>query len=190
MKYSKNMNLIVLSLAVSSLMIVAAVSSPGFVFAKQKFTATMTGDDEVPPVTTKATGLATFTTQNNDTSIKYKLNVTGLSDATGAHIHSGKKGENGEVIVDLLKNSKHNPTKAGMAIRGNITDSSLSGPMKGKTVADLISAMSSGDTYTNVHTQKHPKGEIRGQIEMSEAASSNATSTANMNETSNMTATG
>ncbi len=37
--------------------------------------------------------------------------------------------------------------------------------MKGKTTADLISAMSSGDTYVNVHTSKHPKGEIRGQIE-------------------------
>ena len=60
-----------------------------------------------------------------------------------------------------------------MAIRGNISDSSLVGPMKGKTVADLISAMSNGDTYTNVHTQEHQKGEIRGQIEMS----SNATGT-------------
>jgi hypothetical protein len=189
MKFCRNMNLIMLSAVVLSLMIVAAVSSPGFVFAKQKFTASMTGDEEVPPVTTKATGLATFTTQNNDTSIKYKLNITGLSDATGAHIHSGKKGENGEVVVDLLKSSKHNPTKAGMAIRGNITDSSLTGPMKGKTVGDLISAMNSGDTYTNVHTQKHPKGEIRGQIGASEAASSNSTGGTSMNgnRTTNMT---
>ena len=190
MEYNRNMNLIVLSSAILSLMVVAVVNSPGFVFAKQKFTGTMTGGEEVPPVSTKATGLATFTTQNNDTSIKYKLNITGLSDATGAHIHSGKKGENGDVIVDLLKNSKHNPTKIGMAIRGNITDSSLTGPMKGKTVGDLISAMSSGDTYANVHTQKHTKGEIRGQIEMSEAASSNATSAMSMNETSTMNATG
>lgn len=185
----KNIALLALSSAVLSLMIMSAVTSPAFVFAKQKFKATMTGDEEVPPVTTKATGMASFTTQNNDTSIKYKLNITGLSDATGAHIHSGKKGENGDVIVDLLKNSKNNPTKAGMAIRGNITDSSLTGPMKGKTVGDLVSAMNSGDTYTNVHTQKHLKGEIRGQIEASEAAGSNATSGMSMsgNGTSNMT---
>jgi len=45
--------------------------------------------------------------------------------------------------------------------------------MKGKTVADLISAMSDGDTYTNVHTQEHPTSEIRGQVERS----SNATGT-------------
>ena len=44
---------------------------------------------------TNAGGDATFTTMKNDTVIKYKVNLTGLSDATGAHIHSGKKGENG-----------------------------------------------------------------------------------------------
>ncbi len=101
----------------------------------------------------------------NDTVIKYKVNITGLSDATGAHIHTGKNGKNGEVIVDLLKESKHGKISTGMVVRGNITDSSLTGSMKGKTTADLISAMSSGDTYVNVHTSKHPKGEIRGQIE-------------------------
>lgn len=42
---------------------------------------------------------------DNDTAIKYKVNITGLSDTTGAHIHTGKNGKNGEVIVDLLKNN-------------------------------------------------------------------------------------
>ena len=161
------LNIIVLLAAIASLIVVVATTNAGSVFAKQKFHATLSGSEEVPPVDTKAGGDATFTTLKNDSAIKYKVNVTGLSDATGAHIHSGKKGENGDVIVDLLKGSKHNPTKLGMAIRGNISDSSLVGPMKGKTVADLISAMSSGDTYTNVHTQEHQKGEIRGQIELS-----------------------
>ena len=40
----------------------------------------------------------------------------------GAHIHMGKAGANGDVIVDLLKDSKKNPTKLGMVIRGNITE--------------------------------------------------------------------
>ena len=173
MSNNSYLNLIVLLAAISSLIVVVATTNAGFVFAKQKFHATLSGSEEVPPVDTKAGGDATFTTMKNDTAMKYKVNVTGLSDATGAHIHSGKKGENGDVIVDLLKGSKHNPTKLGMAIRGNISDSSLVGPMKGKTVADLISAMNNGDTYTNVHTQEHQKGEIRGQIEMS----SNATGT-------------
>jgi hypothetical protein len=57
--------------------------------------------------------------------MKYKVNITGFSEATGAHIHLGKAGANGDVIVDLLTGMKENPTKLGMAIRGNITDSSL-----------------------------------------------------------------
>ena len=46
-------------------------------------------------------------------------------------------------------------------MRGNVTDSKLTGPMAGQTVADLQTAMTNGDTYVNVHTQDHPDGEIR-----------------------------
>jgi len=38
--------------------------------------------------------------------------------------------------------------------------------MKGKTLNDLISSMNSGDTYVDVRTEKHPRGEIRGQIKL------------------------
>jgi hypothetical protein len=41
------------------------------------------------------------------------MNVTGITDATGAHIHQGKIGENGDVIVDLQKVSKHSDTEQG-----------------------------------------------------------------------------
>jgi len=105
-----------------------------------KFSATMAGGNEVPPVQSNAKGETTFRTAANETVIKYKVNVTGFSNATGAHIHMGKVGSNGEVVVDLLKGGKKNPTKLGMAIRGNITDSKLTGPLAGKTMADLISA--------------------------------------------------
>ena len=125
----------------------------------------MSGDQEVPPVDSTAQGKSIFRTKNNDTWIDYKVNITGFSEASAAHIHMGKTGANGEVIVDLLTGKKENPTRLGMAIRGNITDSSLVGPMQGKTLADLISAINNGDTYVNVHTQTHPDGEIRGQIQ-------------------------
>ncbi|HEX9317788.1 MAG TPA: CHRD domain-containing protein [Nitrososphaeraceae archaeon] len=167
---TKSLSTLMLVSATLSLMFVT-LASGGVVFAKQKFTASLSGSNEVPPVKINAGGEAKFTSVNNDTGLKYKVNVTGLSDATGAHIHTGKEGKNGAVVVDLLKNSKKNSVAAGMVIRGNITDSSLTGPMKGKTVADLISAMSSGDAYVNIHTPKHPKGEIRGQLESGNSSS-------------------
>jgi hypothetical protein len=116
--------------------------------------------------------LAEFTPPVNDT-IKYRINITGISNATGAHIHSGQASENGEVIADLLTDtSKNNDVSYGMTIRGNLSDSSLKGPMEGKTLEDLVAAMDSGETYVNVHTAEHPDGEIRGQVINTEKAES------------------
>lgn len=82
------------------------------------------------------------------------------------HIHQGKIGENGEAVVDLLKSSKQKDRANGMIMRGNVTDSSLTGPMAGQTVADLKTAMGNGDTYVDIATASHPDGEIRGQINL------------------------
>src|ERR1043166_1175368 len=113
----------------------SGMTSIGTVLAA-KFSATMAGGNEVPPVKSNATGITSFRTAANDTVIKYKINVTGFSDATGAHVHMGKVGSNGDVVVDLLKGGKKNPTKLGMVIRGNITDSKLTGPLAGKIMTD------------------------------------------------------
>jgi hypothetical protein len=133
--------------------------------AKYPYDAELSGQNEVPPVQTSATGEAEFTVPANDT-MKYRVNVTGIMNASGAHIHMAKEGENGEVIADLLNTptSKDKDTAYGMIFRGNLSDSSLKGPMQGKTLDDLAGAMDSGDTYVNVHTAENPNGEIRGQI--------------------------
>ncbi|MDW0308997.1 MAG: CHRD domain-containing protein, partial [Nitrososphaeraceae archaeon] len=60
------------------------------------FTAALSGGEEVPPVDTTATGVASFTVMGEE-SVKYDVNVTGMDKATAAHIHSAPKGENGEV---------------------------------------------------------------------------------------------
>jgi hypothetical protein len=176
----------------SLLFLLAIASSLLMVVDAAPFTAVMSGDQEVPPVDTTATGKTTFRTSNNDTSMKYKVNITGFSEATGAHIHLGKAGANGDVIVDLLTGMKENPTKLGMAIRGNITDSSLTGPMQGKTLGDLINAINNGDTYVNVHTQGHPDGEIRGQIQPGdvENPSQSRNATATITNTANQSSPG
>jgi hypothetical protein len=81
------------------------------------------------------------------------------------------------VIADLLTSMKVNDVSYGMTIRGNLSDSSLKGPMEGKTLEDLVAAMDSGETYVNVHTAEHPDGEIRGQIINTEKAESTNSTT-------------
>ncbi|MGI0034051.1 MAG: 6-bladed beta-propeller [Nitrososphaeraceae archaeon] len=139
------------------------------------FTSTMSGDKEVPPVDTDVNGRLSFSVPLNETEIKYRINITGSSDVSSAYIHIGKKGENGEAIVDLLNDSKKNKMKqqTGIVIRGEVLDSELIGSMKGKTLKDLIFAMSEGNTYVNVNTPNHIKGEIRGQIEVDDQSMGN-----------------
>ena len=130
----------------------------------EKFTASMSADQVVPPTESSINGTASFRTTANDTAIKYKIKVSGSSDVTSADIHLGKKGQNGETVVDLLNDSKKNGIWQGTSIRGNITSSDLKGALEGKVLTDLIVAMKNGTTYINIDTPYHDNGEIRGQI--------------------------
>lgn len=136
--------------------------------AQQKsFKATLSGASQVPVVQTSANGQATFRLSPNGKSISYTLTVMNLNETTMAHIHLAAAGKNGPPVVWLY------PTKAypvkhgrvnGLLARGVITAAQLVGPLKGKTIEDLVQQMREGNTYVNVHTKAHPGGEIRGQI--------------------------
>lgn len=129
-----------------------------------EFSIQLSGDEEVPPVDTLATGSSDFTAPHFD-NIGYSVNVSNIDKVTAAHIHSGKSGENGPIVVTLFKTESPSPEPLkGILTSGNISNADLEGPMAGKTLIDLNKAMELGETYVNVHTEEHPNGEIRGQI--------------------------
>jgi hypothetical protein len=137
--------------------------------AKTSFTAYLAGDQEVPPVKTTATGNATFELGKDGKNLKYQLMVTDLKNLTMAHIHQGAKGKNGPVVVWLYPKQAKPALKkgefTGVLAAGTITAANLAGPLKGKPLSALVQEMKSGGVYVNVHTKKHPEGEIRGQIQ-------------------------
>jgi Ca2+/Na+ antiporter len=140
---------------------------------EQKFSASLSGSQEVPPNTSTAKGWAWLKPMGD--TVWYKVNATGIDKVTMAHIHSAKTGENGDPIAMLQIAKSSGPTLA----QGNITGSDLMGSLAGKSIADLVAKMQSGETYVNVHTDANPNGEIRGQIEMANATMmSNSTMTA------------
>ncbi len=117
-----------------------------------KFTAQLSGKDEVPPVDTTATGTAQFQLSPDGKELTYDLTTKDLKGFMMAHIHQGKAGENGPPVTPLSMG------------KGKITASDLQGPVSGKQLKDLVAIMSNGGAYVNIHTQQHQDGEIRGQI--------------------------
>ena len=163
MQYNKILHLAILTSALLSLLLVSTTYG-NLTYAQSKFRAKLDANNEVPPVNSTAEGVANFKVK--DDTITTKINITGITDVSGAHIHAGKKGENGDPIVDLLKTGEKTKTPGGVAIKGNFTASDFEGSLKGKALSALQSAMGTNQTYVNIKTSDHPDGEIRGQIKV------------------------
>jgi hypothetical protein len=173
--------LVVVIVALASLVLVATATTQSYA-QNEKYRAKLDGNNEVPAVNTTAEGVINFKTKND--MLTWKMNVTGANDATGVNIHKGKAGEKGEIVVDLMKVSKHSDNPKGMTMRGNVTESSLKGSMAGKTIADLKTAIANGDVYVNLKTQDHPDGLMRGQIKVKGTNATDSSVTGSTNSTS------
>ncbi|HZI30188.1 MAG TPA: CHRD domain-containing protein [Gemmatimonadaceae bacterium] len=127
------------------------------------FEASLTGAQEVPPVTTPATASATFisSTSGATTTIQYTVTVTGnlSGPVTAAHIHGpAGTGVNANPIVTLTVSNTTGRT--GVLVSGSFTTTGNASV----TMAQLLTHMLAGNTYVNLHTTANPNGEIRGQI--------------------------
>lgn len=127
------------------------------------YITTLNGKNEVPshPDVT-ATGISGLIINSGNSKVWYQIEAEGLKGVTQAHIHSGKAGENGPVVATLFKGNKD--TVNGALVQGSITADKLEGPLKGKSMSDLVDLFDKASTYVNVHTETFPDGEIRGQI--------------------------
>lgn len=136
----------------------------------QNFTAHLTGDQEVPPRETLATGQATFQLSKDGTELSYKLIVANLDNLHMAHIHIAPAGSNGGVVVWLYPSAPPMMlipgTTNGILAQGVITQANMvgTGPNLGLTFEGLIEKIKEGNAYVNVHTSQFGGGEIRGQI--------------------------
>lgn len=127
------------------------------------FKAHLSGSEVVPQVNTGATGDATFELSKDGKELHYKIVASDIEGITAAHIHKGRKGENGPPLALILIEKKGAKASETIA-KGVIDDKALMGSLAGKSVRDLMTEVQSGNTYVNVHTGKYPDGEIRGQI--------------------------
>jgi hypothetical protein len=125
--------------------ILAALVMAGIALAGP-VSVTLSGDQEVPPVTTSGSGSGTITI-GDDGSVSGSVTTTGVP-GTMAHIHEGAPGKNGGVAIPLEKKGEN-----GWAV-----------PAGAKLSDAQMKAFKAGNLYVNVHTEKNKGGEVRGQL--------------------------
>jgi glucose/arabinose dehydrogenase len=142
------------------------------------FVAHLTGADEVPARDTPARGQAIFRLSPDGAVLTYRLIAANISHVVGAHIHLGGPTDVGPVIVPLMDPAAPGGGRSsGVLASGTIRAEDLTGPLAGRTLADLIEEMKAGNTYVNVHTNDgaappdtgpgdFPGGEIRSQVRL------------------------
>jgi hypothetical protein len=134
-----------------------------------EFEATLSGTEEVPAVSTPASGSATVSI--DESAIVYQVDIANLENVVVSHIHVAPPGENGPVRLDLCGTSSVPACTSGT---GTLV-SGTNGTTIGITFDSLVSAIRAGNAYVNVHTSDgeapdntgpgdFPGGEIRGQL--------------------------
>ena len=106
----------------------------------------LSGDNEVPPVKTGASGSGTIAVAA-DGAVAGRVKTTGIS-GVAAHIHVGAAGKNGPVIIPLTR----------------ATDGEWAVPPGAKLTDEQMKSFKSGELYVNVHSEANKGGEIRAQI--------------------------
>lgn len=137
--------------------------------------ARLVGVQEVPSISTPAGGRFKAVIDEDAGMITYTLTYDGLEAAVQqAHIHVGQRHTNGGISAFLCSNLGNGPAdtqacpNAPAEITGTIMSAAVVGPagqgVAAGEFAELLAAIRAGAAYANVHTEKFPGGEIRGQI--------------------------
>ncbi len=140
-----------------------------------RFWSVLTGEQQLPPVTTDALGYVGLKFQDDRTRLVYIVNVEHIGKVTAVNLYQLDKAQNGTIVLDLLHSPREltkevdkvvdktpeGKTK-GTVSMGGATSDDLQGRLKGKSLSDLHESMVNGSVYVIIHTKDFPNGEIRG----------------------------
>lgn len=141
----------VVTLLGALLFVVPACEDEAIAPGVETFVANLSPRNEVPDtITANSSGTTSFALLGN--VLSWKVDVANIDSVTAGHIHAGEAGVAGGVMVPF------NVTATGQGFTGTIAEGSA-------TVVDsVITRLHNGTAYVNIHTRKHPGGEIRGQV--------------------------
>lgn len=150
------------------------------------FGTSLSAAEEVMPAgvvnESNARGSAIFQLNADGTALSYRLIVANIENVFMAHIHLAPVGSNGGIVVWLYPSTAAVPGPtgggriSGVISQGTITAANLVGALAGQPLSALVTQITNGNAYVNVHTNDgvapanagpgdFPGGEIRGQTE-------------------------
>ena len=133
--------------------VVAAMVLSGGVASAQSFRASLAGDREVPSAgDPDGSGFAAVSFDG--TTARYWIWVKNVDQPTAAHIHTGRGGASGSVLVDFAP-SFQAVAGGGFAASGSVTVDAV-------TVQSI--SQSPAGFYFNVHNATFTGGAVRGQL--------------------------
>lgn len=133
-----------------------------------EFEARLNGYNEVSSKSTIARG--SFRAELEDGVIEYRFSYRNLeTPALFAHIHFGQQHVNGAIIAFLCGGGDKPPCPPTTGtVRGVIDPADVIGPndqgIEPGSFVEAVRALRAGATYVNVHSERFPGGEARGQI--------------------------
>lgn len=158
----------ILFLAIAALM-ANLLAAPLVHSQTERFSASLSGANEVPPINTAGTGNFEMAIQQG--TITFSLTFSDLSSSlTVAHLHFAPSKVAGGVMIFLCGGGGQAacPAATSGSITGTITAANVTGPgSQGIAAGDLDSALEAVRedlAYANMHTTNFPGGEIRGQV--------------------------
>ncbi|MGZ9275232.1 MAG: CHRD domain-containing protein [Nitrospira sp.] len=140
------------------------------------FSTTLSGDQEVPPVNSAATGSASLILNDAQDRLEISIQFTGLDldgnqtpqpddDVTVAHIHRAPAGSNGPVVFGFIgPDNDQNDELVTDPVAGTISSGWDLNEGNNTTLAAELPNLFDGDLYVNIHSAEFLNGEIRGQI--------------------------
>ncbi len=133
----------ILAGATAGALLLAALATAN---AKDVVSVSLSGDQEVPAVTTTAKGDGKITI-SDDKTVSGSIKTTGMM-GVAAHIHEAPAGKNGPPVITLEKKG----------------DNEWAVPAGSKLTDAQYASFKAGNLYVNVHSPEHKGGEIRTQL--------------------------
>ena len=134
----------------SMVFIVSSALLVGAAYAKTlNFESGLSGKNEVPHITTTGSGSLKASYNTISKVLKWHVNYSGLSGApTMAHFHGpATTKQNADVMIAIKSQALKSPIEGSE-----------------KLTKTQEKQLLSGHWYFNIHTEKHPAGEIRTQL--------------------------